>query len=191
MKTHHTGNTTMTKLAIATLMTVTLASSVVTFGAAATSPKKPQVAQMISLDTFHPDSYENTEQTKMYPAPDSGMKQVVLTLPKRVDEQDYKLEIEIGQWQQQDCNKQRLGGEIQQQTVQGWGYSYYQVDRISAGPSTLMACPDTATTREFVTLMNSLTLDYDSRLPKVFYIPESAQLRYKVWQSNNQHQYSN
>lgn len=39
MKTHHTGNTTMTKLAIATLMTVTLASSVVTFGAAATSLK--------------------------------------------------------------------------------------------------------------------------------------------------------
>ncbi|WP_394201786.1 serine protease inhibitor ecotin [Shewanella waksmanii] len=158
----------------------------------ATSPTKPAAegANMITINTYTVDNYQSHEQSKMYPKPADGMKQVIVTLPAKTNETGLKIEFEIGKWQMQDCNRARLAGSIDKHTVQGWGYSYYQVDTLTQGPSTLMACPEGSSKRAFVTTTQSLTIDYDSRLPKVFYIPQDAQLRYKVWQTTNQYHYS-
>ncbi|MGS0727108.1 serine protease inhibitor ecotin, partial [Shewanella sp. 0m-11] len=131
-----------------------------------------------------------TSETKMYPKPATGQEQHILTLPKLDNEADYRVEIEIGQTQMVDCNQHRLVGELKQHTVKGWGYSYYQVDKISEGPSTMMACFEQAKTEKFLKINADLMVKYDSRLPKVFYLPENTQVRYRVWKVESQFNYS-
>ena len=84
-----------------------------------------------------------------------------------------------------DCNGASLMGEIKQQSVQGWGYNYYQVDAMTAGPTTMMACLKQAEKEAFVQLRDELKIKYDSRLAKVFYLPEGSELRYRVWRADS------
>ncbi|MCG9746559.1 serine protease inhibitor ecotin [Shewanella sp. Isolate8] len=167
-----------------------LGLSLSTFCAQATSPAKPESFTMPVAVSYSASDYQSEEATKMFPAPSDGLVQHILTLPKLANEEDYRLEIAIGRNEEVDCNKHGLSGEIEQHTVQGWGYNYYQVDAIHQGPSTMMACFDKAKKTAFLTLPEKLTLAYDSRLPKVFYLPVGAQLRYRIWQASSDYQYS-
>ncbi|MFV7786118.1 MULTISPECIES: serine protease inhibitor ecotin [Shewanella] len=161
-----------------------------TISAQATSPVKPAHLASPQAVSYTAADYQVHETSKMFPAPDNGLVQHILTLPKLENETDYRIEIAIGRSEQVDCNKHSLKGEISQHTVQGWGYNYYQVDTIVQGPSTMMACFDKAKKTAFLTLPQKLNLEYDSRLPKVFYLPAGAQLRYRVWQAIGDYQYS-
>ncbi|MCL1157786.1 serine protease inhibitor ecotin [Shewanella inventionis] len=136
------------------------------------------------------DNYQAQTDTNMFPAPSKAMVQHILTLPKLNNESDYLIEIQIGQNKQVDCNKVTLLGEIETLSLEGWGYRYYQVNSIMQGPSTKMMCTD-AKTVQFVTLGDSLTQAYDSRLPTVFYLPKDAQLRYRIWRAVSEFNYSN
>ncbi|GGP60570.1 ecotin [Shewanella algicola] len=135
------------------------------------------------------ENYQAQADTNMYPAPQGSMVQHILTLPKLNSESEYLIEIQIGQNKLVDCNKVKLMGEIETMSIDGWGYRYYQVDSIIQGPSTLMMCTD-AKKAQFVVLNDSLTQAYDSRLPKVFYLPKDAQLRYRIWQIASDFEYS-
>ncbi|KIO35565.1 serine protease inhibitor ecotin [Shewanella sp. cp20] len=169
---------------------LSLGLSLSTFCAQATSPAKPESVTMPVAVSYSASDYQSEEATKMFPAPNDGLVQHILTLPKLANEEDYRLEIAIGRNEEVDCNKHGLSGEIEQHTVQGWGYNYYQVDAIHQGPSTMIACFDKAKQTAFLTLPEKLTLAYDSRLPKVFYLPAGAQLRYRIWQASSDYQYS-
>lgn len=169
-----------------------LAFAVLSFNAAAVSPPHPTGlnAPMISIQRFDPKDYSAQEATKMFPAPAAGMVQHILSLPKLENEDDYMVEIQIGQTQMVDCNKHGLNGELKELTVQGWGYNYYQVDEIAEGPSTMMACFELAKKEAFVRIPGELKIRYDSRLPKVFYLPEGAELRFRTWKVDSTYQYS-
>ncbi|MGS0675691.1 serine protease inhibitor ecotin [Shewanella sp. 125m-1] len=180
-----------------TLLASSLVFATFSFNASATSPTHPSGVNqnMISAKIYSASDYSNpdtgvTSETKMYPKPATGQEQHILTLPKLDNEADYRVEIEIGQTQMVDCNQHRLVGELKQHTVKGWGYSYYQVDKISEGPSTMMACFEQAKTEKFLKINADLMVKYDSRLPKVFYLPENAQVRYRVWKVESQFNYS-
>lgn len=130
-------------------------------------------------------NYQVEEASKMFPAPTKGMVQHLVYLPKKQNETNYKVEFEIGQTKTIDCNKHSLTGKINQHSVKGWGYNYYQVDRLSPGPSTMKACMKFDKKEAFVRLPSDLTLRYNSNIPFVFYLPEKAQLRYRVWEAQS------
>ncbi|MCG9736722.1 serine protease inhibitor ecotin [Shewanella insulae] len=169
---------------------MSLGMSLTTFCAQATSPTKPEQLTLPTAVSYSVADYQADEATKMFPVPTEGLVQHILTLPQLTNEEDYRLEIAIGRSEEVDCNKHGLSGEITQHTVKGWGYNYYQVDTIRQGPSTMMACFDKAKKTAFLTLPEKLTLAYDSRLPKVFYLPAGAQIRYRIWQASGDYHYS-
>ena len=174
------------------MTTSALAISLLSFNAFATSPAHPsgENQHMIISQTFNSTNYQTDESTKMFPAPKQGMEQHRLILPTLDNEANYMVEVQIGKTQLVDCNKHSLFGELTEHSVKGWGYNYYQVDSIKPGPSTKMACFDQAKNETFLTIPGTLTIQYDSRLPKVFYIPQGSELRYRVWTANSEFSYS-
>ncbi|GGP64728.1 serine protease inhibitor ecotin [Shewanella saliphila] len=173
------------------LMATSLLLASVSLACQATSKPNNDPLNAISIQSsvMNAENYQAQADTKMYPAPQGNMVQHILTLPKLNNESEYLIEIQVGQNKLVDCNKVKLMGEIETMSLDGWGYRYYQVDSIMQGPSTRMMCTD-AKTAQFVVLNDSLTLAYDSRLPKVFYLPKDAQLRYRIWQIASDFEYS-
>ncbi|WP_153913804.1 serine protease inhibitor ecotin [Shewanella sp. TC10] len=161
------------------------------FSTMATSPVPNQFERpnMITSHQFSEQNYQEIDEAKMFPKPLDNQVQHILSLSKRDDEANYKVEIQIGQNKMVDCNQHRLMGTVEKQSLQGWGYSYYTLDKLTDGPSTMMMCRDPKTAK-FVTLGESITIDYDSRLPKVFYLPEGAELRYRIWQVKSDFSYT-
>jgi ecotin len=166
---------------------VPLAFSLLSFNATATNPVSATMP-LISVQSFKQTDHQTQEATKMFPAPAAGMVQHILTLKKLDNEADYKLEIQIGQTQMVDCNKHGLNGELKEYSVQGWGYTYYRVDEVSEGPSTMMACFELAKKQAFVRIPGELLLNYDSRLAKVFYLPVGTELRFRTWKVDSTYQ---
>ncbi|MCZ4339816.1 serine protease inhibitor ecotin [Shewanella colwelliana] len=172
-------------------------TSVIAFTAAgtsafATSPVHPSGLNQMNIQSssYTAVTYQAEEASKMFPQPTEGMVQHILNLPELENEAQYRIEILIGRTELVDCNKHGLRGELKQMNLDGWGYNYYQVDSISDGPSTMMACFDKAKTEQFLTIPGELMLKYDSRLPKVFYLPEGAQLKYRVWTAKMEYQFT-
>ncbi|UJF20700.1 serine protease inhibitor ecotin [Shewanella sp. OMA3-2] len=159
--------------------------------AMATSPVAQQQLNTLPVktDVFNASDYVSSDQIKMFPMPDENMKQHIITLPSLSNEDEYMLEIQIGQNKLVDCNRHKLMGEIVQKTVEGWGYEYFQVDKIMTGPSTMMMCTEPKTT-QFVMLGESIKENYDSRLPKIYYLPHDTQLRYRVWRAETPFNFS-
>jgi len=165
------------------ITTSVLAVSLLSFNALATSPAHPSGLNqnMITSQTYGSSNYQAHEDSKMFPAPAEGMEQHILTLPPLDDEDNYMVEIQIGQTKMVDCNKHGLSGELIQESVKGWGYQFYRVNQINDGPSTMMACLDIAKKEAFLQIPGNLKIRYDSRLPEVFYLPQGSEIRYRVW----------
>jgi ecotin len=85
-------------------------------------------------------------------------------------------------------NQVRLGASIEALPLQGWGYTYYEVKAEAATLSTMMAAPEGAPkVTQFVTTA-PLLIRYNSRLPVVVYVPESYEVRYKIWAAPEEYQ---
>ncbi|MGX9463451.1 serine protease inhibitor ecotin [Shewanella sp. A14] len=143
----------------------------------------------INSTVMNARNYQAQDASKLYPAPKTGMVQHILTLPSLVNEANYMLEIQVGKHTAVDCNKVNLMGEIETLSLAGWGLTYYQVNNVIYGPTTRMMCTE-AKTNKFITLNQSVTLSYDSRQPKVFYLPEGTELRYRIWKAVSQFKFS-
>lgn len=153
--------------------------------AMATSPVKQEQLNTPSIqaEIFTGTQPSTSEQISMFPVAAEGMQQHVITLPKLANEEDFLIEIQIGQNKLVDCNRHRLMGDVQKVTLEGWGYDYVKVDKIMSGPSTMMMCTEPKTT-QFVMLGESIKVNYDSRLPKIYYLPENTELRYRIWRAD-------
>lgn len=125
------------------------------------------------------------EKVAPYPKAEKGMKRQVIQLPQQQDESAFKVELMIGQTLEVDCNRHRLGGQLESKTLEGWGYDYYVVEKISGPVSTMMACPDQKKTKKFVTasLGDDGMLRYNSKLPIVIYAPENVEVKYRIWEA--------
>lgn len=122
------------------------------------------------------------EALKPYPAAAAGYNRHVIELPAQADETEYKVEIIAGQTLDVDCNLQRLSGQWQEKTVEGWGYSYYELSQVGPTRSTLMACPDSSRKQAFVSVGGEPHLvRYNSKLPLVIYVPKDVEVRYRLW----------
>ncbi|WP_371230297.1 serine protease inhibitor ecotin [Pseudomonas sp. QE6] len=126
------------------------------------------------------------EDVAPYPKAEDGFVRQVIHLPRQAHEEDFKVEVLAGKTLTVDCNRQRLGGTLEEKTLEGWGYSYYRLDKVSGPASTLMACPDGKTRKDFVPVVgDGFVLRYNSKLPIVVYAPKDVEVRYRIWSASD------
>lgn len=132
-------------------------------------------------------SAQPLEKVAPYPKADKGMKRQVIQLTPEKDESTLKVELLIGQTLEVDCNKHRLGGELDSKTLEGWGYDYYVFNKVTSPVSTMMACPDGKKEQKFVTayLGNDGMLRYNSKLPIVVYTPANVDVKFRIWKAED------
>lgn len=122
------------------------------------------------------------EALKPFPAAAEGYQRHVIDLPAQPNEADHKVELIAGKTMEVDCNRQRLGGQWQEKTVEGWGYGYYELEKVGPVVSTLMACPDGSRKQAFVPVDGGpMLVRYNSKLPLVIYAPAGVEVRYRIW----------
>lgn len=126
------------------------------------------------------------DNMEAFPPADEGMARHVLQLPKLDDESLFRLELIVGKTVMTDAsNTYFFGGEIKEETIEGWGFPRYIVKGLGPMGGTLMAVdPNAPKVSRFVTLAGEpYLIRYNSRLPVVVYVPEGVEVRYRIWRA--------
>jgi ecotin len=127
------------------------------------------------------------DDMKAFPPADPGSVRYVLSLPSQAREEDYEVELIVGQIAKVDsANRYFFGGNIEAQNIQGWGYTRYVVKELGPMAGTRVAVsPNAPKQNRFVTLGGDpYLIRYNSRLPVVVYVPERAEVRYRIWRAD-------
>jgi ecotin len=145
-------------------------------------------ALALSLATFGPHALAaKLKDVAPYPEAEAGFTRHVIHLSQQTDENNHKVEILAGKQLDVDCNRQRLGGTLEEKTLQGWGYNYYRLEAVKGPMSTMMACPDGKKTKAFVPVIGEgFMLHYNSKLPIVVYAPKGVEVNYRIWSASEQ-----
>jgi ecotin len=146
---------------------LTLALSLLVFGGSALGDEHPE------LQAFAPAR--------------EGMERFAIVLPhkERGEEDGFKVELIVGKEMLTDgVNQVRLGNAIEPRTLEGWGYTYYEVTGTSETISTLMAPPEGAPKLKAFVTAAPLHVRYNSRLPIVVYAPNGYEVRYRIWSAS-------
>ena len=112
------------------------------------------------------------------------MVRYVLQLPKQADESAFKVELIVGKTVQVDeRNSYFFGGKIEEETIQGWGFTRYKVSTLGPMAGTRMAVdPNAPKVARFITIGGDpYIIRYNSLLPIVIYVPEGVEVRYRIW----------
>lgn len=131
--------------------------------------------------------FSMADDMKAFPPAEPGAVRYVLSLPKQPREEDYKVELIVGQNARVDsANRFFFGGKIEDHNIQGWGYTRYVVKELGPMAGTRVAVnPNAPKQNRFVTLGGDpYLIRYNSRLPVVVYVPEGAEVRYRVWRAD-------
>ncbi|MGG4609734.1 serine protease inhibitor ecotin [Providencia sp. Me31A] len=129
---------------------------------------------------------EDLEKIAPYPKAESGMTRHVIQLADQKNESDFMVELVIGKVMKADCNHQWFMGELDEKTLEGWGYSYYQLDEVKGSASTMMGCSEPPKDRFITTqLGDDAFIRYNSKLPIVVYAPSDMQVKYRIWSTDD------
>jgi ecotin len=84
-------------------------------------------------------------------------------------------------------NRYFFGGQLEPETIRGWGYTRYVLRELGPLAGTLMAVdPNAPKVERFITLGGEPSLlRYNSRLPLVVYVPEGVAVRYRLWRAED------
>jgi ecotin len=127
------------------------------------------------------------DDMQAFPPAEKGMTRFVLRLPKQEDESAFKVELVVGKLVQvDDKNRFFFGGKIEEETIKGWGFPRYLVNELGPMAGTLMAVdPNAPKVERFIKLGGDpYLIRYNSRLPIVVYVPEGAEVRYRIWRAD-------
>ncbi|KIF57623.1 ecotin [Pseudomonas fluorescens] len=127
------------------------------------------------------------EDVAPYPKAEARFTRQVIHLPKQEQEENFQVEILAGKTLEVDCNRQRLGGVLDEKNLQGWGYPFYRLEKVIGPMSTMMACPPgSQKKRAFVPVVgDGFMLRYNSKLPVVVYAPSDVEVRYRIWSASD------
>lgn len=122
---------------------------------------------------------------KAYPAPKAGYKRVVIHLEAKPDEDDWRVEVVVGKVMETDgVNRVGLMGRLEENTVEGWGYTYLEAPVSEGAFSTKIGVPaGKPPVQSFVTFPAHGPFRYNSRLPIVIYLPEGYEARHRLWKA--------
>ena len=124
------------------------------------------------------------DNLQAFPPAEAGQVRYVLEVPPQEDESAFKVQLMVGKTVLTDArNHYFFGGQIQEETIQGWGFPRFVVSALGPMAGTLMAVdPEAPKVERFITLGGEpFLLRYNSRLPIVVYAPEGAEVRYRIW----------
>ncbi len=124
------------------------------------------------------------DNMKAFPPAEKGMTRHVLQLPEQEDENAFRVELIVGKTVETDAvNRYFFGGELVEETIEGWGFPKYVLAELGPMAGTLMAAdPAEPKVERFITLGGEPRLiRYNSRLPVVVYVPDGVEVRYRVW----------
>jgi ecotin len=124
------------------------------------------------------------DNMKAFPPAQEGVVRCVLQLPKQEDESAFRVELIVGKTVKIDeVNRYFFAGEIKEETIEGWGFPRYVVDKLGPMAGTLIAVdPSAPKVDRFITLAGEPHLiRYNSRLPIVVYVPAGVEVRYRIW----------
>jgi ecotin len=141
---------------------------------------------LLGCSSIHARPSDASSWQKAYPAAEKGMKRIVIHLDAQKDEYSWKVELIVGKTVETDgVNRVALMGNIEEHTVQGWGYNFYKAQIKSDGmiSTRIGVDPNMPKVKQFVTLMPHGPVRYNSRLPIVVYIPEGYEVRYRFWKA--------
>ena len=130
----------------------------------------------------------HADELKAFPPADKGMARHVIVLPPEKDEDSRRVQILVGRTVRVDeRNTYFFTGHIDEVDIPGWGYTRYVVEKLGPMAGTLMAVdPDKPKVERFVPLRGEpFLIRYNSRLPVVVYVPEEAEVRYRVWRASD------
>lgn len=132
------------------------------------------------------DAREQLDQA--YPAAGEGMVRYVHFLEPKADESRFRVELIVGKVVETDgVNRYGFGGQVERETVQGWGYTKYVVSQGAFDNmfSTQMGVPPgQPKVNKFVTLGGEpMLVRYNSKLPVVVYVPAGGEVRYRIWEA--------
>lgn len=133
----------------------------------------------------------DTEKSKLvapFPAAKEKTTRHVIFLPVLDNESDKKVELAIGKTLEVDCNRHNLMGQLEEKNLQGWGYTYYELDKVTGPVSTMMACINPEKTKKFVTINTDKLYRYNSKLPIVVYTPDDVKVKYRIWSATEEWQ---
>lgn len=142
------------------------------------------LAAVLLLMTFALPAARAADNMKAFPPAEPGMVRHVLQLPPQADESALKVELIVGKTVRLDeGNRYFFAGRIEAETIQGWGFVRYKVEKLGPMAGTLMAVdPDALKVARFIQLgTEPYLIRYNSRLPVVVYVPDGAEVRYRVW----------
>ncbi|PVZ87174.1 ecotin [Serratia sp. S1B] len=147
----------------------------------------PIAAAPIATTTTQEDLQQQPlEKVAPFPKAEKGMTRQVIYLPKQENEENFKVELLIGKTLEVDCNRHMMGGTLNSKTLEGWGYNYFVLTKLSPLASTMMACADDTKRQQFIAahLGEQAMQRYNSRLPIVVYVPKDVEVRYRIWSAS-------
>lgn len=120
-----------------------------------------------------------------YPAVANSQNRHVIWLDQQKNEDLYKVEIIATQKGMKDCNNTWFNAKLEEKNLEGWGYTYYNVDQVQGPMSTMMGCLDNKKTETHlpVHLGDDALIRYNSKLPVVVYAPKDVTISYRIWQA--------
>ena len=127
------------------------------------------------------------DNMKAFPPAEKGMVRFVFQPPKQEDESAFKLELVVGKTVETDkANRYFFGGQIEEQTIDGWGFPKFVVSKLGPMAGTLMAVdPDAPKVKRFITLGGEpFLIRYNSALPVVVYVPAGVEVRSRIWKAD-------
>jgi len=127
------------------------------------------------------------DNLKAFPPAEQGMVRRVVWLTQHPNESDLRVELVVGKTLPLDqINQYFFAGKIQSLDIDGWGFTKYVVKTLGPMAGTLIGVqPDAPQVDRFISLGGEpLLIRYNSKLPIVVYVPQEAEVRYRVWRAD-------